>query len=264
MKLFYRHFGSGDPVIILHGVFGMSDNWVTLGRRLGEHFSVFIPDQRNHGHSPHSQIHNYYALVDDMLEFIDEHGLKNPVIIGHSMGGKVAMGVALEVPLLLRTLIIIDISPGSYPVRQEHMDILRAMGSIDPGTLTSRQAVDAELNRYHLSEKIRYFVLKNLHRDSSDRFSWRINLDALEKNLELVSGSIPFKGTYTGPVLVICGGDSDYVTEADRPIFMSYFPNVQFARIPGASHWIQADRPDELFRELTAFLKLTQGRVSTG
>ena len=174
------------------------------------------------------------------------------------------MGVALEVPLLLRRLIIIDISPGSYPVRQEHMDILRAMGSIDPGTLTSRQAVDAELNRYHLSEKIRYFVLKNLHRDSSDRFSWRINLDALEKNLELVSGSIPFKGTYTGPVLVICGGDSDYVTEADRPIFMSYFPNVQFARIPGASHWIQADRPDELFRELTAFLKLTQGRVSTG
>lgn len=254
MKLFYRQFGSGEPVIVLHGVFGMSDNWVTLGRRLGEHFSVFIPDQRNHGHSPHSQAHNYYALVDDILELMEENGLNDPSIIGHSMGGKVGMGVALEASYRVRKLVIIDVSPKGYPPRKEHLEILHAMRSVELNRFSSRHEVEAELNKHLLSDRIRYFVLKNLHRDHAGGLSWRINLDALEENLAEISGPLPIKGRYEGPVLVIRGGNSDYITEADKPIVSSYFPNYQMVTLPGASHWVHADRPDELYTELMAFL----------
>jgi pimeloyl-ACP methyl ester carboxylesterase len=254
MKLFYRQFGVGEPVIILHGVYGMSDNWVTLGRRLGDHFSVFIPDQRNHGQSPHSPAHNYYALVDDILEFMDEKDIKDPSIMGHSMGGKVAMGLALEASSRIRKLIIIDVSPRGYPIRKEHLDILHTMRSVDLSHFYSRREVETELNKFLLSERIRYFVLKNLHRDHAGRLSWRINLDAMEENLERISGSLPMKGNYTGPVLLIRGGDSDYVTDDDKPLVSSYFPTHRMVTLPGASHWVHADRPDELFVELMAFL----------
>ena len=263
MKLFYRQFGSGEPVIILHGVFGMSDNWVTFGRRLGEHFSVFIPDQRNHGHSPHSTSHNYYALVDDILEFMGEHGLREATIVGHSMGGKVAVGVALEASRRVRKLILVDVSPKGYPLRKEHLDILRAMRSVDLSRLFSRHEVETELNKYLLSERIRYFALKNLHRDHAGGFSWRVNLDALEENLEGISGALPMKGVYEGPVLVIRGGDSDYIADTDKPLFSSYFPDYRMVTIPGASHWVHADRPDALYAELTSFLGPNPSPVST-
>ena len=125
MKLFYRHFGVGAPIIILHGLFGLSDNWVTHAKRIAEKFSVYLPDLRNHGQSPHSPTFNYAAMADDLYEFIDEHKLKNPVIIGHSMGGKVAMWFALEYPDLLEKLIVVDISPAKYADRDAHFDILK-------------------------------------------------------------------------------------------------------------------------------------------
>ncbi|HNS16529.1 MAG TPA: alpha/beta fold hydrolase [Bacteroidales bacterium] len=258
MKLFFRQFGTGEPVIILHGIFGSSDNWVTIGRRLGEHFSVFIPDQRNHGHSPHSPALNYYALVEDLREFIEEHALKNPVLIGHSMGGKVAMGFALDLPVLVKKLVIIDISPQSNAIRQEHLTILQAMRAVDPENVTSRQAAEDELNKWPLSGRIRQFMLKNLQRTGPGRFEWRINLKAIEDNLELIFGPIPFTGQYPGPVLVIQGGDSDYIATADRGIFSTYFPNVGFITIPGASHWINGDKPDELTNVLRDYLSGTE------
>ncbi len=263
MKLFYRQFGWGEPVIILHGVFGMSDNWVTFGRRLGEHFSVFVPDQRNHGQSPHSTSHNYYALADDILEFMDEHGLREASVVGHSMGGKVAMGVALEASRRVRKLVIIDVSPKGYPLRREHLETLRAMRSVDLSRFLSRQEVETELNKVLLSDRIRYFVLKNLHRDHAGRFSWRINVDAVEENLEGISGTLPVKGIYEGPVLVIRGGDSDYISDDDKPLFSSYFPNYHMVTIPGASHWVHADMPDALFAELMVFLGANPSPVST-
>ncbi|HOW25648.1 MAG TPA: alpha/beta fold hydrolase [Bacteroidales bacterium] len=263
MKLFYRHFGSGEPLILLHGVFGMSDNWVTVGRRLGAHFSVFIPDQRNHGHSPHNEAHNYYALADDVLEFMDEHNLQDAAIIGHSMGGKVAMCVALEASHRINKLVIIDISPKQYPVRQEHIGILHAMRSVDLSQLTSRQEAETLFQEYPLSDRMRYFILKNLNRDHAGRFFWRINLGALEANLEGISGSIPIRGSYAGPVLVIRGGDSDYITEADGPFFSFSFPNYRMTTIAGASHWVHADRPEELFTEVMAFLRPGHRQVST-
>ncbi len=264
MKLFYRQFGSGEPVIILHGIFGSSDNWTTIGRRLGKYFSVYIPDQRNHGHSSHSPVFNYYALVEDLREFMEEHALGNPVLIGHSMGGKVAMSFALDLPHRVKKLVIIDISPKSYSIRREHQDILRVMRSIDPGTLSSRQEAEAALKKWPMSERIQAFILKNLYRIHPDRFAWRINLDSIEDNAELIFGPIPFSGHYAGPVLVVKGGNSDYIDPDDKSIFSEYFPDVRFLTLPGASHWVHADRPDELFEELFNFLSATGGELRNG
>ena len=134
MQLFHRHFGEkGDqPVIILHGIFGISDNWVTYGKRLAmEGFEVFIPDQRNHGQSPHSENFNYLALTDDLFDFIDEHGIEDPILLGHSMGGKVVMRFALENPLLVSKLIVVDITLKTYGSRKQHKIIIEAMQSVD-------------------------------------------------------------------------------------------------------------------------------------
>lgn len=255
MKLFYRKYGSGEPVVILHGVFGLSDNWVTIGRRLGEHFTVYIPDQRNHGHSPHSPALNYFALADDLLEFLEEHTIRSPILIGHSMGGKVAMQFALDSSYPVKKLVVVDIAPRSYLVRQEHIQIVRAMRSIDFNIHTTRQAVESVLSKTGLTERVRYFIAKNLQRIGHERLAWRMNLDAIEENLEQISARFPSDGIYTGPVLVIKGGNSDYITGEDEPLFRRYFPGIVFKTIPHASHWVHADQPDALCRELDLFLK---------
>ncbi|MBP6976847.1 MAG: alpha/beta fold hydrolase [Bacteroidales bacterium] len=264
MKLHYRQFGEGKPVILLHGIFGSSDNWVTIGRQLGEHFSVYIPDQRNHGQSPHSPVFNYYALVEDLREFIAELALENITLIGHSMGGKVAMSFALDQPRLVNQLVIIDISPGFNTIRQEHRDILRIMRAVDLTTISSRQEAEAELRKWPLSERIQSFILKNLYRSGTDRFAWRINLDAIEDNAELIFGPIPFSGRYPGPVLVIQGGDSTYITHDNKEVFNHYFPNVRFSIIPGASHWVHADKPDDMMKTLLDFLQGTERGINNG
>ncbi|GAB4313281.1 MAG: alpha/beta fold hydrolase [Bacteroidales bacterium] len=255
MKLFYRQFGEeGTPLIILHGIFGISDNWVTIGRRLGENFRVFIPDQRNHGQSPHSSTFNYFALVEDLAEFINDHHLYNPIIIGHSMGGKVAMNFALEYPGRVEKLVVIDISVRSYPARPEHMMVLQTMMDAD----FDRYPTRAEMQRF-IEERIRQprlqkFVMKNLQIVGRKRLSWRLNIQGIYENLDHVFSAVEHPGTFTGPTLFIRGGNSDYVPEEDFERIRKNFPNAQFETIKGASHWVHADRPDELCSVLTNFL----------
>jgi pimeloyl-ACP methyl ester carboxylesterase len=256
MKLFFRHFGKGDPLIILHGLLGMSDNWVTLGRRLANHFSVYIPDQRNHGHSPHSHTFNFFALTEDLLEFLEEHDISNPVLIGHSMGGKVAMNFVMDVSLPVRKLVVIDISPRSYSPRQEHIQILQAMQSTDPGILNSRTEVEKAIGMRIKSERIRAFILKNLYRIHNDGLAWRLNLHAIGDNLELISGASPASGTYHNPVLFIKGADSDYITAEDEHLIRTHFPEAWISEIPAASHWVHADQPEVLYRVLAQFLEI--------
>ena len=161
MKLFYRQFGEGQPVIILHGLFGISDNWVSIGRRLAEKFEVYILDQRNHGQSPHSETFNYYALVDDLFEFIEDHQLINPVLIGHSLGGKVVMNFALEHPHKVDKLIIVDMGIRQYSARQSHINIINAMLDVDFDKISSRNEIDKIISEKIESFRIKQFVLKN-------------------------------------------------------------------------------------------------------
>lgn len=254
MKLFYRHFGTGEPVIILHGLFGLSDNWVTHGKKLAEHFSVFLPDLRNHGQSPHSPTFNYHAMADDLFEFIQDHQLKNPVIIGHSMGGKVAMQFAIEHPEIPSQLIIVDISPVKYPDRDAHFDIINTMMSVNFEAVHSRDEV-ADLLRLSIpDEGTRLFILKNLYRKTRHTFDWRLNLDAIAGNMDYMFGAIDIEGVYDKPVLFIKGGKSDYIKPEHYQIIHKLFPNSSIAEIPTAGHWVHVDAPDEICNLFSQFL----------
>lgn len=254
MKLFHRHYGEGTPVIILHGIFGISDNWVSIGRRIAERFSVFILDQRNHGQSPHSDYFTYPAMVEDLREFIDEHDLEHPVIIGHSMGGKVAMNFALEYPQEVEKLIIVDISPRAYPGRQVHQRMLEAMLAVNFDEVKTREEIDQLLQSAIESKRIRQFILKNLQRVNKDRLGWRLNVKSLNENLFNAFEGVAMGRQYTGPTLFVRGGASDYISQIDLPLISSLFPNAEVKTIPGASHWVHADAPDELCALLSDFL----------
>ncbi len=254
MKLFYRHYGEGQPVIILHGIFGISDNWVTIGRRLAEKFEVFILDQRNHGQSPHNDTFNYFALAEDLFEFIEDHQLTNPILIGHSMGGKVAMNFALEHPHRVDKLIVVDMSVRAYPARQQHMDILNAMSSINFDEISSREEVEEIITTAVKSPKISQFILKNLYRIGKSRLAWRINVDAIYNSVENVFEGIDSPYTSNVPALFIKGGASDYIIDDDYELILKKFPNAQFVTINKASHWVHADAPDELCATFSKFL----------
>ncbi len=254
MKLFYRKYGTGDPVIILHGLFGVSDNWVTHARRLAEKFEVFVPDQRNHGQSPHSVDFNYRVLASDLLEFMHQHSLEKAHLIGHSMGGKVAMTFALEHPYMVRKLVVIDISPRSYTHSQVHQDILHSMSAADLSVTKSRDEIENILQKHISSSRIRMMVLKNLHRAANGTFSWRVNVVGLRNNIHEITAAIAGEGAFPGPVLFIRGGSSEYITDDDEELIVKYFPNAYIHTIANASHWLHADAPDELCRLFSSFL----------
>ena len=255
MKLFYRQMGEGQPVIILHGIFGISDNWVTIARRLAEKFEVFILDQRNHGQSPHSDTFNYFALADDLYEFIDDHQIVNPILIGHSMGGKVAMNFALDNPSRVQQLIVVDISLREYPARQEHMDIIHAMLSVDFNDVSSREEVEEIVAKTVRSERIRLFIMKNLYRIGRERLAWRMNVSAIYENIENVFIGVDSPYVFDKPTLFIKGGASNYILDEDYPEIVNKFPAAQFKTIEGASHWVHADKPDELCAAFSEFLQ---------
>ncbi len=254
MKLFYRQFGNGDPVIILHGLFGLSDNWVTHGKKLAEKFSVWLPDLRNHGQSPHSPTFNYHAMADDLLEFIEEHRLENPIIIGHSMGGKVAMQFALDHPDLISKLIIVDISPVKYPDRDSHFTIISAMMSINFDSVHSRQEVDELLKTRIMGNSTRQFIMKSLYRKTKNSFDWRLNLSAINNNMDYIFSGIESSGTFDKPVLFIKGGQSDYIKDEHIPTIKHYFPQAQLTTIKNAGHWVHADAPEEICTIFSNFL----------
>ena len=254
MKLFYRQFGAGRPVIILHGLFGLSDNWVSIGKRIATEFSVYIPDLRNHGQSAHSPTMNYPAMTDDLLEFIEEHNLKNVILIGHSMGGKVAMNFALDHPDLIDQLIVIDISPRRYPSRNVHSDIINAMLSVHLEQVTSRSQVEALIQDTLPDIRIRQFILKNLYYRAPQKPAWRPDLEAIQNNLEFIFDGIPAGRKFLKPALFVRGGLSDYITPDDEKLIHEMFPNALIKTIPGATHWVHADAPKELCRLLSASL----------
>ncbi len=255
MKLFFREFGEGQPVIILHGLFGQSDNWVTVGRRIADQFHVYVPDQRNHGQSPHTSVHSFPAMADDLAEFIEEHHIENPILIGHSMGGKVAMTYALENPGLVKKLVVIDISPRKYPERITHTQVISEMMGIDLESIATRTEVEKILDLRISDSRIKMFILKNLYYKIHGKLAWRLNLEAINQSMDLLFDGISSENQYTGPTLFIRGGKSDYVLDSDFPLIKSMFPEALIKTISGASHWVHADAPEELCLLLSSFLE---------
>ena len=256
MELFFRQYGDkgNQPIIILHGLFGISDNWVSYARRIAmEGFEVFVIDQRNHGQSPQSDNFNYLALTDDLFDFIDEHEIEDPIIIGHSMGGKVAMRFALENPHIIKKLVIVDISLKSYGPRDHHRKIIDAMKSVDFSSVKSRLDVEAQLV-FNIPEiRIRQFIMKNLHRKDKTEFEWRIYLEGLENNLDQMFDAIDTITKFNKPTVFIKGGASDYILLEDFGQIRYNFPNAEIVTIEGASHWVHVEAMERFYQLTMGF-----------
>lgn len=251
MNLFYRKSGEGKPLIILHGLFGSSDNWFTLAKVFAEKFTVYLVDQRNHGQSPHTDEFNYKLLTEDLATFIKEHQIEKPHIIGHSMGGKTAMNFAVKYSDVLDKLVVVDIAPKSYPVHHDH--ILDGLHDIDLNTLTSRTEADKLLSRQVPEPDVRQFLLKNLARNSEGKFEWRVNIHAIDEHIEEIGAGMQYEGQFTGETLFIKGVRSNYYAPGDEENILKIFPTAQFVTL-NTGHWVQAEDPKAFSETVLKFL----------
>ena len=263
MELFFRKFGEGPTLIIVHGLYGSSDNWLSIGKELSNDFEVFLIDQRNHGQSPHADHHTYDLLKDDLMGFIDGLGIEKAIMVGHSMGGKVVIQLAADYPERIASLVVIDIAPKSYIQTDDfsaetvdHLNIMTAMLNVDLSKVKSRDDVDLQLSGSIPSPRVRSFLLKNLKRNPDDTYCWRLNIDTLSKELPAIMHEIiTDQSGITGfPVLFIRGGKSSYILDKDIPEIKKLFPFADFVTIPDAGHWLHAENPALLLKTLKYFL----------
>jgi pimeloyl-ACP methyl ester carboxylesterase len=259
MELFYRKEGTGSPLVIVHGLYGSSDNWVNIGKRLAEKHTVYMVDQRNHGRSPFSDSHTFNDMRNDLEEFFEKHNIEKATLLGHSMGGKAAMWFAADYPEKVEKLVIADIAPKDYLLLKEdsqfylHQNILLAMMEIDFSKIKSRNDVDDFMAQKIDDVNIRQFLLKNVAKDKlNHQYKWRVNAGVLYDHLdEIVSGvnknwledRIPINSY---PVIFIRGMKSKYILPEDEPMIKEIYPDSRIIDIPDAGHWLHAEQP-ELF-----------------
>ncbi len=252
MKLAYRSMGEGQPMIILHGLFGSSDNWQTLGKRFAEDYKVYLVDQRNHGKSPHSDEFSYDILADDLEDFCTSHEIRHAIVIGHSMGGKTAMRFAQKYPEYVEKLIIVDMGVKSYP--PHHQDVLAAFHSVDLENTTSRKQAEDAVSEYLPDFGTRQFILKNLYRVTPTQFGWRPNVHVLEEKMDRILEPLP-PGKVDVPTLFLYGEKSNYVVPEEFGSILGLFPNAEFAALP-THHWVHAEDPDGFYEEVKKFVTL--------
>lgn len=276
--LFFRKSGQGQALIIMHGLFGQNDNWGTLGRQFAEQgFEVYLVDLRNHGLSPHSDVWNYQVMSDDILELINDNNLQHVILMGHSMGGKVAMQFAIQHPELLDKLIVVDIAPKYYP--PHNLDVLNALNAVDFSIVKSRKEVESILSETLTDFGTKQFLLKNIYWKEDTELDWRFNLKAITPQIENVGAAIPVgkrveRGEYrTGenpqhpthdpalntasstPTLFIRGEKSNYILDDDLNLIHDIFPNSKLETIADAPHWVHAEKPKEFFECVMGFIK---------
>ncbi|MGB4846503.1 MAG: alpha/beta fold hydrolase [Saprospiraceae bacterium] len=253
MKLNYKILGSGPPLIILHGLFGMLDNWRTIARMLEDKYQCILVDLRNHGRSPHDDEMNYQVMTEDVLELMNDLHIEHTYMMGHSMGGKVAMLFALTYPEKVDKLIVVDIAPKEYPIH--HAAEIEAIESVDPAILENRTEAE-ELLRKKLGDDQAtiQFLLKNLSRKSEGGFEWKANMPVLISNYDKLMEGIVKPGTFDKPVLFISGQMSDSIRDEDLPDILTLFPSARLSTVPNAAHWVHADQPELLKNEVLAFI----------
>ncbi len=252
MNLFFRKSGEGNPLVILHGLFGSSDNWFSLSKVFSEKYTVYTIDQRNHGQSPHSNEFNYRLLTEDLEEFLKIHSIENPIVIGHSMGGKTVMNLAIKNPNAIGKLIVVDIAPKSYPVH--HDKILDGLTAIPLRSITTRTEADKILSEFVEEIDVRQFLLKNLSRNHEGKFEWKINLSAIENHIEGIGEGMQYQGTFTKPTLFIKGARSNYFKPRDEVEILQLFPNAKIETL-NTGHWVQAESPQEFVATVLNFLQ---------
>lgn len=244
--------GSGAPLLILHGYFGMSDNWKTLGMKYAEDFQVHLIDQRNHGRSFHSDEFDYELLVEDLHFYIEYHKLEKVSILGHSMGGKVAMLFAVSYPDYVDKLIVADIAPKYY--EPHHETILAGLNAVNFEIQYSRKAVEEMLSLYIKDAGVRQFLLKNVYWKEKGKLDYRFNLQSLTDNNSEVGEALPSFTSFDGPALFLKGENSMYILKEDEALIEAHFPNSEIVTISNAGHWLHAENPTEFLEASQNFL----------
>lgn len=252
MRLNFRLYGDGPPLLILHGLLGSLDNWATLAKKFGEQFKTYIIDQRNHGLSPHSDAMNFEVMADDLLELMEDEQIARAHLIGHSMGGKVAMRLAVLHPERLRKLVVVDIAPRAYPPAYD--DVFRGLFAIKPESLSSREEADHVLAQHVHDLGMRQFLLKNLTRDEFGRFRWRMNLEGIYRSYDTINAATTPTEACPVETLFVRGSKSSYITDEDQRSILEAFPRAQFTTVEGAGHWVHAEKPDAFVELVLRFL----------
>lgn len=264
MRLHSRELGQGRPFVLLHGLFGSSDNWMGVAPKFAQHFRVFLVDLRNHGLSPHSDEMTWAAMAGDLAEFFDAHGIERANLLGHSLGGKVAMQFALSFPVRVGKLVVVDMAPRANP--PEHDRIFEALLALDLQRYHSRREMEEVLAPSIPDLTLRRFLLKNLKsfappthgkggNDGGSRsFDWKINLRGLFHNYPRLLEAVRIEEPYPKPVLFLRGGKSHYVLDSDAPLIHRFFPQAKIETIARANHWVHADAPEEFVARVLEFL----------
>lgn len=250
--LYYREFGAGNPIVILHGLFGFSDNWQTIAKGLAEHHLVVTPDLRNHGRSPHLPTHTYPEMAEDLRIFMEEKWMFRAALIGHSMGGKVAMQLALSYPEMVEKLVVVDMAPGR--AADNHSGIFEALLQLDLSGMDNRAEIEKHLSARIPDIGTRQFLLKNITREENGSFTWKMNLPVLWKHFPDILAAVNGDHAFEKPVLFVRGGRSDYIKDSDWAHIKTLFPRAELATIADAGHWVHADKPAELLDLLKTFL----------
>lgn len=251
--LYSKIEGEGKPLLILHGFLGMSDNWKSLGTQFAtQGFQVHMLDLRNHGRSFHSTEFNYTVMVEDVLDYCKANNLETINIIGHSMGGKIAMLFAVTYPEKVEKLIIADIGTKYY--RPHHQEILAGLNAIDFSIKPDRNEVDEILKTYVPDFGTRQFLMKSLYWQEPGQLAFRFNLAVFNNTIEEIGKALPIEAKFSKPTLFIRGGNSSYIRDKDFEGIKAHFPNAIIETIPNVGHWLHAENPKDFFEKSTEFL----------
>lgn len=250
MKLHYRELGSGQPFLILHGLFGYSDNWQSHAKKLAEYYRVILIDQRNHGHSDWSDEHTYDAMADDLWELVEDLQLSKIILMGHSMGGKTVMNFAQKHEEVIDKLIVVDMGTKSYPMH--HNQILEGLYAIDLKPGLTRGEAETQLMQHIDSVGVRQFLLKNLYWKEKGQLAWRMNLEVLHREMPRILGSLP-EGEVMTHTLFIRGALSNYILEEDFDDIENQFPDSTIQTIDNAGHWVHAEQPEAFIQTVLEF-----------
>ncbi len=252
--LYAKIEGSGKPLLVLHGFLGMSDNWKTLGAKYAENgYEAHLLDLRNHGRSFHSDTFNYQTMTADVVAYCKANNLDKVDVIGHSMGGKVAMNLAVNYPDLIDKLIVADIAPKYY--EPHHQDVMAALNAVDFSASPSRNEVQETIENHVTEPGVVQFLMKNVYRITPQQLGFRFNLDAFNNNEEAIGEALKETDIFNGSVLFLKGRNSNYITQADTQIIKKHFPNAVIQTVSNAAHWLHADNPTEFFEKSIDFLK---------
>jgi len=245
-------FGEGKPLIILHGLFAMLDNWQGLAKKFGQFFETHIVDQRNHGKSFHAAEHSYELMCADLLQYLDAQGLDKVYLLGHSMGGKTAMLFATKYPERVEKLVVVDIAPKYYA--PHHQEILAGLHAVENAKVSSRKEADEILSQHFSQVGIRQFLLKNLYWKTEEELSFKFNLEVLSKEIQNIGEALLDDAVFTEPTLFIDGETSNYINSEDQELIEKHFPDSEIVEIVNAGHWVHAENPKDFFEEVSRFL----------